>query len=66
MPRATLLRQRLLTLFLVGLLLLFSPLVLHFENLGRWLGIPILLIYLFTAWALVIAIAAWILARYRD
>lgn len=66
MTRATLVRQRLLTLFLAGLLLLYSPLALQFEALGRWLGVPLLLIYLFLAWAAVIALAAGILSRSRD
>ncbi len=66
MPRATLLRQRLLTLFLVAMLLLFSPLVLQFANVGRWLGIPALLVYLYCAWSLIIGIGAWIIARGPD
>lgn len=66
MPRATLLRQRLLLLFLAGLLLLFSPLVIQFERLGPWLGAPALLVYLFVVWGALIAIAAWIVSRTRD
>ncbi|MFD2112608.1 hypothetical protein [Thiorhodococcus fuscus] len=66
MPRATLVRQRLLALFLAGLLLLSSPLVGQFEALDRLLGIPALLIYLFLAWAAIIGLAAWILSRARD
>jgi hypothetical protein len=66
MPRATLLRQRLLLLFLGGMLLLFSPLVMQFERLGRWLGAPALLTYLFVTWAALIAVAAWIVSRTRD
>jgi hypothetical protein len=66
MPRATLLRQRLLLLFLAGMLLLFSPLVLQFETLGRWLGVPALFVYLFATWAGLIAVAAWIALRTRD
>ncbi|QVL48384.1 MAG: hypothetical protein KFB96_22710 [Thiocapsa sp.] len=66
MPRATLLRQRLLLLFLAGMLLLFSPLVMQFERLGRWLGAPVLLMYLFITWAALIAVAAWIVSRIRD
>ena len=66
MPRATLLRQRLLLLFLAGMLLLFSPLVLQFEQGERWLGAPALLVYLFATWAALIAIAAWIVSRTRD
>ncbi|WP_295408711.1 hypothetical protein [uncultured Thiocystis sp.] len=66
MTRATLVRQRLLTLFLAGLLLFFSPLALQFETPGRWLGVPPLPLYLFTAWAALIALAAWILSRSGD
>ncbi len=66
MTRATLVQQRLLVLFLIGLLLLFSPLTLRFDMLGHWLGIPLLTLYLFAAWALIIAIAAAILARSRS
>ncbi|NEX21515.1 hypothetical protein G3480_14555 [Thiorhodococcus mannitoliphagus] len=66
MPRSTLLRQRMLTLFLAAMMLLFSPLVLQFEAFGRWLGIPILLLYIFAVWAAVIALAAWLLSRGAD
>lgn len=66
MTRATLLRQRLLLLFLVGMLLLFSPLVLQVEQLGRWHGVPVLLLYLFLSWAALIGLAAWIAARTRE
>lgn len=66
MPRATLLRQRLLTLFLLALLALFSPLVAQFEAVQAWLGIPALYLYLFGVWAAVIAAAAWIVSRGRD
>ncbi|EGV32805.1 hypothetical protein ThidrDRAFT_0925 [Thiorhodococcus drewsii AZ1] len=65
MPRASLARQRLLVLFLAGLLMLFSPLIGQFEALDRLLGIPALLIYLFLAWAAIIGVAAWILSRDR-
>ncbi|MBK1717146.1 hypothetical protein [Thiocystis violacea] len=66
MPRATLLRQRLLTLFLAAMLLLFSPLVLQFEALERWRGIPALLLYLYGVWATVIGLAAWVATRGRE
>lgn len=66
MPRTVLIRQRLLLLFLAGLLLLFSPLILPFETLGRRFGMPILLFYLFAVWAGVIAAAARILAQHHD
>lgn len=66
MPRATLLRQRLLLLFLAGMLLLFSPLVMQFETSGRWLGIPALFVYLYLSWGALIGVAAWIVSRTRD
>ena len=66
MPRAALQRQRLLALFLAAMMLLFSPLILQFEALGLWLGVPVLLIYVFGVWGLVIALAAWIIGRGTD
>lgn len=48
------------------MLLLFSPLVMQFETLGRWLGVPVLFIYLFGVWGGVIAVAAWIISRSSD
>ena len=66
MTRAALLRQRLSTLFIAGLLALFSPLVLRFEDLGHWLGIPALYLYLFLTWGAMIGAAAWIVSRSRD
>lgn len=66
MPRATLFRQRLLVLFLAALLALFSPLVARLEAAPGLLGIPALYLYLFGVWAVVIAIAAWVVSRGRD
>ena len=66
MPRATLSRQRLLVVFLAALLALFSPVVGRFEGVPDLLGIPALYLYLFGTWALVIAVAAWIVSRGRD
>lgn len=65
MPRSTLLRQRLLTLFLLALLALYSPLVGQFESFPAWRGIPALYLYLFGVWGAIIA-AAWILSRGRE
>jgi hypothetical protein len=66
MPRATLLRQRLLALFLAALFAFFSPLPGRFESLPDLHGIPALDLYLFGVWALVIAVAAWACSRGRD
>jgi hypothetical protein len=66
MSNPTLLRQRLTALFLTGVLLWFSPLVLRVEQAGSWLGIPLLYLYLFAVWALLIGLALVILARSSD
>ena len=66
MPRSTLFRQRLLTLFLIALLLLFSPLAMRPESWEDWRGLPPLFLYLYGVWAGVIALAAWIAIRGRD
>jgi hypothetical protein len=66
MSNPTLLRQRLTALFLTGVLLWFSPLVLRVEQAGTWVGIPLLYLYLFAVWALLIGLALVILARSSD
>jgi len=66
MTRATLSRQRLLVVFLAALLALFSPVVRRFETVPGLFGVPALYLYLFGIWALVIAVAAWIVSRGRD
>jgi hypothetical protein len=60
------LRQRLALLFLAGLLLWFSPLLPRVDRAGSWLGIPVLYLYLFGAWLLLIALAALVLRLGRD
>lgn len=66
MPRATLLRQRLLVSFLAALFAFFSPLPGHFASAPDLLGIPALYLYLFGVWALAIALAAWLCSRGPD
>jgi hypothetical protein len=66
MPRATLLRQRLLVLFLAALFAFFSPLPGHFALAPDMGGIPALYLYLFGVWVLVIALAAWLCSRGQD
>ncbi|MGB5737514.1 MAG: hypothetical protein WBM40_24055 [Thiohalocapsa sp.] len=63
MSNPTLLRQRLAALFLLGLLLWFSPLVLRVNQSGNVFGIPILYLYLFGVWVAIVAVAALILSR---
>ncbi len=66
MPRATLLRQRLLALFLAALFAFFSPLPDPFASVPDLLGIDALYVYLFGAWALVIGLAAWACSQGQD
>mgnify|MGYP001817188159 CR=1 FL=1 len=61
MPRSNLARQRLLVLFFLGLLLLFSPLALLFDRPFAPFGIPLLYIYLFGTWVMLIGLTTWIL-----
>ena len=53
-------RQRLVALFLLGCLLFNYPLMYVFSVDGRIFGIPILFAYLFSAWAVLIALIALI------
>ena len=50
--------ERLCALFLLGVALLLPPLLLVFNHPVRVLGVPVLYLYVFLAWALIIALAA--------
>jgi hypothetical protein len=50
--------QRLAAIFFLGLVLLLPPLLLVFNRPAMMLGIPILFLYLFLAWAGLIALGA--------
>jgi hypothetical protein len=62
MRRAILTSQRLLAVFLIGMLLLFSPIVSLFDRPLFWLGIPMIYLYLFSVWAILIAAMALIIS----
>ena len=55
--------NRLLALFLLGALAFSPPLLKIFAVEGLVLGVPVLFLYLFGAWALLIALVAATLAR---
>ncbi|HET9651955.1 MAG TPA: hypothetical protein VFP36_07180 [Usitatibacter sp.] len=55
--------QRLLALFLLGCLLFNYPLVALFNVKATLAGIPVLYAYLFSAWAILIALLAVIMER---
>jgi hypothetical protein len=63
MGRSGLTAERLLALFVAGWLLLNYPLLALFGRLGTVAAIPALYLYLFVAWALLIAGIALVLGR---
>lgn len=54
---------RLLCLFALGCLLFNYPLLALFNVPASVFGLPVLYLYLFVAWALVIVLLAWLMAR---
>jgi hypothetical protein len=63
MARPSLTVERLLALFAAGWLMLNYPLLALFGRLGTVAGIPALYLYLFVAWALLIAGIALVAGR---
>ncbi len=55
--------QRLVGLFLLGCLLFNYPMLALFNVRATLFGVPVLYAYLFAAWALLIAIMAYIMER---
>ena len=56
-------RERLTALFFLGVLMLVPPLLVIFNTPTRILGVPALYLYLFVAWALLIALLALAIER---
>lgn len=65
MHRSLLLRQRMIGLFLLGVLLLYSPLLSVFDTNAELFGFPVTYIYLFGTWVALIALIAWLVERGR-
>jgi hypothetical protein len=63
---ATLTGQRLIALFLLGCLLFNYPLFALFESSAHVAGLPLPHLYVFVAWALLIALMALVIERRRD
>jgi len=55
-----------LVLTIASMLVFLPPLVLLFSSHDRVLGVPIMALYFFLAWALVIALAGWLAHRLGD
>ena len=66
MIRDNLKGQRLVALFLLGCLLLNFPLVSLFAGMKEIAGVPLLYVYVFFAWALLIAAMALVVERLGD
>jgi Ca2+/Na+ antiporter len=58
-------RELLIALFLLAVLLLTPPLLIVFNQATRLLGVPLLYLYLFVVWAVLIALVALAVER-RD
>ena len=63
MKRSAIHGQRLIAVFLLGCLLFNYPLLYLFNSDYRLFGIPLLYVYMFAAWALLIALTAAIAER---
>ena len=55
--------QRMIALCMLGCVLLNFPILALFNVRGALLGVPILYAYIFIAWALLIALMAWVAER---
>jgi len=65
MTRSTFTTQRLIAVFLFGLLLFNYPVLALFNRAADTFGIPVLYVYLFGAWAVLIALLARVIERSR-
>jgi hypothetical protein len=63
MPDEVRRRDRLIGLFLLALVLLNPPLLMLFGDGDTVLGLPLLYVYVFAAWLLIIGAVAWIAER---
>ena len=63
MPKSSRRGQRLVGLFLLGCLLFNYPMLALFNVRATLFGVPLLYAYLFAAWALLIALVAYVMER---
>jgi hypothetical protein len=57
--------QKLVAVFLLGVVLFNYPILSLFNKAGSALGVPVLYVYIFLAWAGLIGLVAWIVERKR-
>ena len=58
--------ERLVALFILGVLLFSPPLLFIFDNSATVMGIPLLYLYLFVAWAALIGLLALAIEKLED
>ena len=58
--------ERLVALFILGVLLFSPPFLLIFDNSTTLMGIPVLYLYLFVAWAVLIGLMALVIEKMKD
>lgn len=63
MRKPTALRDRLVAVFLLAGALFNYPILSIFNAPATVFGIPLLYVFIFTAWGIVIALVAWIMRR---
>lgn len=63
MHRSDITGQRLVAIVLLGCVLFNYPVLSLFSKPGTLFGIPILYLYLFAVWALLIGVIAWVIER---
>lgn len=61
MHRSLITGQRLVAVFLIGAVLLNYPILSLFDRPAEVFGVPLLFLYVFAAWAGIIAVMAWII-----
>jgi len=61
MHRSLITGQRLAAVFLIGAVLLNYPILSLFDRPTEVFGVPLLFLYVFAAWAGIIAVMAWII-----
>lgn len=66
MSRSSITGQRLVAVFLLGCVLLNYPILFLFNRRESILGIPLLYLYIFSAWTFLIALMAYVIERRRN
>ncbi|MBI3372883.1 MAG: hypothetical protein HY017_14150 [Betaproteobacteria bacterium] len=63
MPEGDSRGQRMIALCMLGCVLFNFPILALFNVRGTFFGVPVLYAYIFVAWALLIALMAWVAER---